>query len=414
MQRRVFLSALRDGLFLFAAARLPDSVERHPAGHENNMDSRRHIKLFLGGDVMTGRGIDQVLPHPVDPVLYEGYVRDAREYVRIAERANGPIARPVNVDYIWGEAFHVWRTHEPDVRIVNLETSVTVSDDNWPSKGIHYRMHPHNVACLNSAQLDCCVLANNHVLDWGHAGLAETLVTLHTAGIETAGAGLNLEQAASPARLAVPGKGEVLVYAAAEKSSGVPRDWSADHDRGGVNLLPDLSRRTADRLANQIRRARAPGDLVVLSIHWGGNWGYAVPREQRGFAHRLIDAAAVDIVHGHSSHHAKALELYGGKVIIYGCGDFVNDYEGIGGRDDFRPWLSPMYFVTFDQQSGEVARVELEVMRMRRFRLTRASVGNKRWLTAKLNEFGDEFATCLKMRGGVLRVAHCIASRETG
>jgi poly-gamma-glutamate synthesis protein (capsule biosynthesis protein) len=56
--------------------------------------------LFLCGDVMTGRGIDQVLPYPVRPVVYESYVQDAREYVHLAEAANGPIARPVSFDYI--------------------------------------------------------------------------------------------------------------------------------------------------------------------------------------------------------------------------------------------------------------------------------------------------------------------------
>ena len=409
MQRRVFLSALRDGLLLFAASRVPDAAELHSSGHENNMDSGLHIKLFLGGDVMTGRGIDQVLPHASDPVLYESYVRDARDYVRIAERANGPITKPVSEDYIWGEAFDAWRHHQPDVRIVNLETSITLSDDPWPGKGIHYRMHPGNVGCLTSAELDCCVVANNHVLDWGRAGLAETLATLHAAGIETAGAGLNREDAARPARLHVPGKGDVLVFGAAEKSSGVARNWSADDDRSGISLLPDLSLRSADRLANQIGRTRRPGDLAVLSIHWGGNWGYPVPREQRKFAHRLIDAGVVELIHGHSSHHAKALEFYEGAVIIYGCGDFVNDYEGIGGREDFRPWLSPMYFVTFDHSSGRVERVELEIMRMRRFQLIKASALDRRWLAARLNKYSEEFATCVETTNEMLRIRSCVA-----
>ena len=62
------------------------------------------LRLFLCGDVMTGRGIDQALPHPVNPVLYEPYVRDAREYVELAEKAHEPIPRPLSLDYIWGDA----------------------------------------------------------------------------------------------------------------------------------------------------------------------------------------------------------------------------------------------------------------------------------------------------------------------
>ena len=62
----------------------------------------------------------------------------------------------------------------------------------------------------------------------------------------------------------------------------------------------------------------------------------------------LIDNAAVDIIHGHSSHHIKGIEIYKGKPVIYGSGDFINDYEGIGGHEYFRGDLSLMYFVTFD------------------------------------------------------------------
>ncbi len=75
---------------------------------------------------------------------------------------------------------------------------------------------------------------------------------------------------------------------------------------------------------------------MVVSIHWGGNWGYGIPGEQRQFAHRLIDQAGVDVVHGHYSHHAKGIEVYHDKLILYGCGDFLNDYEGISGQERFR------------------------------------------------------------------------------
>src|SRR5690606_30593855 len=119
------------------------------------------------------------------------YVRDARVYVELAERASGPIPRSVPPAYIWGEVLEVLDGAQPDARIVNLETSVTTSDAAWPEKGIHYRMHPANVACLTVARLDCCVLANNHVLDFGYDGLIETLATLRSAGIGTAGAGVN-------------------------------------------------------------------------------------------------------------------------------------------------------------------------------------------------------------------------------
>src|SRR5437016_13351682 len=92
------------------------------------------ICIFLCGDVMTGRGIDQILPHPGNPVLYESYIRDARDYVQLAEETNGPIPQPVNFEYIWGDALAELDRARTDVRIINLETSITTSNDYLPNK----------------------------------------------------------------------------------------------------------------------------------------------------------------------------------------------------------------------------------------------------------------------------------------
>ncbi len=349
------------------------------------------LKLFLCGDVMTGRGVDQVLPHSCDPGLHEAFVRDARRYVSLAEQKNGPIPKPVDFSYVWGAALDVWEAEAPDLRIVNLETSVTTSDRFWPAKGIHYRMHPNNVPCLTAAGIDCCVLANNHVMDWGRPGLTETLSSLHDAGIATAGAGEDAELAAAPARIAMPGQRRVLVFASADVSSGVPAQWRAVAERSGVHLLDDLSERTADDVAHKIAADRRVGDVVVASIHWGGNWGYRVPSEQQRFARQLVERG-VDIVHGHSSHHAKPIEFYNAKPIIYGCGDFVTDYEGIGGRERYRPWLSPMYFVTV-ADSGRIERLDIIPLRLRRFQLVRATHEDRQWLGATLNAVSADYGT---------------------
>ena len=157
------------------------------------------VTLFLCGDVITGRGVDQILAHPCPPGIQELYVRDARDYVALAEHANGPISRPVDPAYIWGDALAEMERIEPDARIINLETSVTTSDDYWPGKGIHYRMHPRNVDCLTAARVDICVLANNHVLDYGRAGLDETVATLVEARLKVTGAGAAIAQAQEPA-----------------------------------------------------------------------------------------------------------------------------------------------------------------------------------------------------------------------
>ena len=164
------------------------------------------ITLFLCGDVMAGRGINQILPHPSDPAIREGYMKDARGYVEIAEKVNGPIPRSVAPAYIWGDALGELENVAPDLRVINLETSVTKSDDYWKEKGVHYRMHPMNIDCITAAKIDVCSLANNHVLDWGYAGLKETLETLRKARIKGVGVGMNINEAESLAMIEIEGK----------------------------------------------------------------------------------------------------------------------------------------------------------------------------------------------------------------
>jgi len=357
------------------------------------------MKLFLCGDVMTGRGIDQILPHPSDPQLYEPYVRSALGYVRLAEEVNGPIPRPVDFSYIWGDAIEEWKRAAPDLRIINLETSVTTSAAP-AEKGIHYRMHPKNVPCLTAAQIDCCVLANNHVLDWSQAGLLETFATLHQEGLQTAGAGRSLASATAPAALQAADKGKVQVFAFGLSSSGIPPGWAAAEDKPGVNLLPDLSEETADRAAAAMRERSAPEDLVVASFHWGGNWGYEIPPQQKAFARRLIGQGAADVIHGHSSHHPKGIEVYRGKPILYGCGDFLNDYEGIGGHEQYRSELVLMYFVTMDVKTKKLARLEMTPMETKRFRLERARGEKARWLADMLRREGGPLGTGVERTPG--------------
>lgn len=349
--------------------------------------------LFLCGDVMTGRGIDQILPHPCEPHLFEPYMRSARGYVELAEEAHGSIRKPVDFAYIWGDALAELERAAPQARIINLETAVTTAEDAWPGKGINYRMHPANVSCLTAANIDCCSLANNHVLDWGYAGLQETLAALQTAGIATAGAGRNDRDAAAPASIQLSGGGRVLIVAFALESSGVPAEWAAREGRPGVSFLADLSLQTAEAISERVAAFKQPGDIVVASIHWGGNWGYDAPLEHQVFAHRLLDAGAVDVLHGHSSHHPLGGEVYRRKLILYGCGDFLNDYEGIWGHESYRPDLSLMYLPAIDRANGELLQCTLIPMQVRGLRVNRADREDAAWLQRLLTREGARFNT---------------------
>jgi poly-gamma-glutamate synthesis protein (capsule biosynthesis protein) len=355
------------------------------------------MRLFLCGDVMTGRGIDQALPHPANPILYEPYVRDAREYLQLAEKAHGPIPRPLNFDYIWGDALEELDRAEVDFRIANLETAVTSAETPWPGKAIHYRMHPQNVDCISAGHISACALANNHVVDWGYDGLSETLLTLGAAGIAHSGGGNDSDEAMQPAVLNATGKGRLLLFSFGSITSGIPPEWKATSISPGINLLDDLSEKTAAWVCDEMRPHQQPGDLVAASIHWGSNWGYEISSEQIAFAHRLIEQG-IAIVHGHSSHHVRAIEVFKGRLILYGCGDFLTDYEGISGNETFRGDLPLMHLVELDSDSGELIAARLVPMQMRRFQLQRASAADARWLCDLLNKLGAKFNTRVKLQ----------------
>jgi poly-gamma-glutamate capsule biosynthesis protein CapA/YwtB (metallophosphatase superfamily) len=131
----------------------------------------------------------------------------------------------------------------------------------------------------------------------------------------------------------------------------------------------------------------------VVSIHWGGNWGYDIPEEPRRFAHALIGNAGVDLIHGHSSHHVKGIEVYRERLILYGCGDLFNDYEGISGHEAFRSDLSLMYFPALEVTSGRLLALRMIPTQVKRFRINHATEADTRWMRDRLNREGKQFGT---------------------
>lgn len=350
------------------------------------------VSLLLCGDVMAGRGIDQILACPGSWQLHEPHVVDARLYVEFAEEAGGAIPRPVESSYIWGPLAEEFRRAPDQVNLINLETAVTTSDDFFPGKAVHYRMNPKNIGCLTEARIDCCALANNHILDWGIGGLRETLETLDRAGVKHAGAGLTLAAAEAPAILDAGIGRRVLVFGIGSWTSGIPSSWAASERRPGVNLLESRSG-WISRLRDQVREIRMPGDVVVVSIHWGGNWEDSVPEAERELAHRLVDEAGVDVIHGHSSHHVQGIEVYRERLILYGSGDLINDYEGIGGHEAFRPDLGLLYSARLDDSTGRLQELRMIPVRRARFQLHRASAPDAEWIQELLNREGEPWGT---------------------
>ncbi len=348
------------------------------------------MTLFLCGDVMLGRGVDQVLPHPGDPELRERYAGDARAYVRLAERANGPIPRPAGFSWPWGDALDVLDGMAPDARVINLETSVTRSADFAPNKPVHYRMSPENLPALGVARPDTCALANNHALDFGRVGMRETLGALASAGLRAVGAGRDAAEARQPVAVPVLAGGRVMIFACGTASSGIPPGWAATATQPGVNLLPGLSDAAADDVIARVQAARQRADVVTVSIHWGSNWGYGVDDDQVRFARRLIDGG-VDVIHGHSSHHPRPVEVYRGKLILYGCGDCIDDYEGISGHEEFRDDLRLLYFPSVAADTGTLDALRMVPMQARKIRLQRANTADGERLRLVLQRISRRF-----------------------
>jgi poly-gamma-glutamate capsule biosynthesis protein CapA/YwtB (metallophosphatase superfamily) len=367
--------------------------------------SGEKVTLALCGDVMLGRGVDQILPCPGDPELREAYMRDARSYVELVEAVSGRIDAPVGFSWPWGEALAALEEAAPDVRVVNLETSVTRHGGFDAGKGVNYRMNPANLGCLTAARPDVCVLANNHVLDFGQRGLEETLDALAEAGLRTAGAGRTADEARRPAVVPVGGGRRVLVLSVGTPSSGIPAAWAARPDRPGVNFLDRLTPAAAGGISARMREARQPGDVVVVSVHWGSNWGYGVARDQVAFAHALVDGGGVDVVHGHSSHHPRPVEVYRGKLVLYGCGDFIDDYEGVEGFEEYRDELRLLYLVSVDADTGALAELRMAPFRSSRMRLVRADAADSEWMRAVLDRVSREFGVRVGNGGDGMLIA---------
>jgi len=348
-------------------------------------------RIFFCGDVMTGRAIDQVLAHPGDPRLAEPLPHGALDYVRLAEAVSGPISRPMTPQQFWGEALAELTRFDPLVRLINLETCISRAK-LLAGRSVHFRMNPANVDVLSAARIDCCALANNHALDTGRRGLGQTLTTLSKAGIATAGAGPTCSQAWVPAILERAGT-RFLIWSMACPDSGTPLAWGAGTRQPGIALVPDLSEQTLQAIARGVAAVRRPGDVVIFSIHWGPNWGYEVSAAQQRFARMLIDTAGVDLVHGHSSHHCKAIEVWAGKLIVYGCGDLVNDYEGIRPQGPARSDLGLLYLATLANGSARLIRLCMVPMQMKRLRLCRAPFADAQSVCTILNQQGRRFGT---------------------
>lgn len=410
--------------------------------------------LSFVGDVMLGRLIDQFFPEHVhsdeDRHNADHFMK---MYPSILGNGNYTPSSP------WGTTLPLLRAS--DLFLINLETSVTTTPEPWPNKVFNYRMHPSNLApILHAAHVDYAGLANNHTLDFGKDGLIETAWTLRDAGIAFTGAGESPDQAFKPAVLYLPRQTQEIHSRRVDGAKTIPTKEqtttakesgylvhvysAADHPQDWASIpsfhILDYSPATRTRLrtlllSNGLRTDHPPKSdseeesdvyhhcahhhhnpaptpesrpaLKIFSVHWGPNYRWHPADRIRSLAHFLIDECEVDIVHGHSSHHVQGVEVYRGRVIVYGCGDFVDDYAL---DREFRNDLGAVWRVVVKEKEKEeggedgrggivLDRLEIFPTRVEKFRamLLDAGDGDHGWVRERIGELSLELGT--KVRG---------------
>lgn len=248
------------------------------------------MKIALVGDVMLGRFVNKVL-------------------------------KSASPAYPWGETLSVLQ--EADLRICNLECVLSDIGNPWSAteKVFHFRSDEKNIQSLKAADFNIVTLANNHVLDYEYEAMQRMLDILDEQKILHAGAGKNLLEASKPALCQIKNQ-KIGLIAFTDNEPG----WAAQENKPGIFYVPtQVNDKRAQDLFNRIRNLRQEVDFLIISAHWGPNWGYKPPAEHIPFAHALIDAGA-DLIFGHSGHVFRGVEVYKKRLIIYSAGDFIDDY----------------------------------------------------------------------------------------
>ena len=224
-------------------------------------------------------------------------------------------------EYPWGDTVPIFS--RGDVRLCNLECVISDRGTPWrrTPKVFHFRSDAKNIAVLQRAQIDLVSVANNHTLDFDYEAMLDMLHLLDQARIRHAGAGAQVSEASRVAIAHIHGAQIGLVAF----TNNEP-EWAATDRSPGLFYVPiNVADRRAKRLFDVVRRAKGEVDLLIVSAHWGPNWGYSPPATHRPFAKALIDAGA-DLIFGHSGHVFRGIELYQHRPIVYCTGNFIDDY----------------------------------------------------------------------------------------
>lgn len=202
-----------------------------------------------------------------------------------------------------------------DVSMVNLETAITSRGTEQP-KQFHFRAPPVALDTIKAAGVDVVTMANNHAVDYGKAGLIDTLAAKKGSPIPIVGIGANAKEAYAAAYLKVRGH-TIAVLGATQVPDWTLRTWPAGATRPGV-----AGAATLDQLAKAVRLAARRAELVIVYLHWGTDYTTCPNALQQRTARGLADAGAGLIVGAHA-HRLMGAGWLGSTYVDFGLGNFV-------------------------------------------------------------------------------------------
>lgn len=306
------------------------------------------------------------------------------------------IAKKFGPSYPLGDTTEI--LNQADVTLVNLECSIAKSGTLWgnPSNTVYLRGDPEATAVLKTGGIDYVSLANNHVLDFGPEALLETTEHLKAAGIKWAGAGKTLTEAKTPVVLDKP-PGSIAFFSATDNAPL----YSASQEKPGtwyITIPPPEEFFT--NLHTEIERLRNNGvTLIIFSLHWGPNMVENPTEEIKTFARQLVDEG-VDIIHGHSAHVFQGIEVYRGKIVFYGTGDFINDFLPVAGTEE-----QFLYKVTAEVGNEKprvrFKQIELIPIRIENMRANLAETGVAASMISKMRGRSSVFGTEILSKDGL-------------
>ncbi|MFI1092783.1 CapA family protein [Streptomyces sp. NPDC020917] len=245
--------------------------------------------------------------HPAEPsgTLTLAFAGDVHFTERTAARlgvdpALGPMAAPLSA---------------ADFAMVNLESAITTRGVPQPKK-YHFRTTPQALDALRRSGIDAVTMANNHSVDYGAQGLADSIDAKHASPIPVVGIGADDTEAYRPYTTTINGV-RLAVLAASQVYDITNQNWRAGPGKPGIASALDRP-----RLLKAVRAARAHADVVVVYLHWGTEGQSCPGPEQKSIAADLSAAGATAVVGTHA-HVMLGSGMLGPTYVAYGFGNFL-------------------------------------------------------------------------------------------